>query len=126
KSGPINALNKARQTLSKAWKQPVHPEWKERCHALADSLFKNIGAQLTIEKHHGVEERGNFIDKIDLPLNDALWLLSQFSEIEDLKSENDRLMAIHKMLHRTDPGPGGFYDNFGSPRSWSKVKSNKT
>src|SRR5690606_15407019 len=90
------------------------------------SLFKNIGAQLTIEKHHGVEERGNFIDKIDLPLNDALWLLSQFSEIEDLKSENDRLMAIHKMLHRTDPGPGGFYDNFGSPRSWSKVKSNKT
>lgn len=125
-SGSSNALNKAREILSQSWKQPVLTEWRDRCHALADSLFKNIGAQLTIEKHHGVEERGNFIDKIDLPLNDALWFLHQFTEIENMDNEDDQLAAIHKILHRTDPGPGGFYDNFGSTRSWSKVKSDVT
>ena len=30
------------------------------------------------------------------------------------------------MLHRTDPGPGGFYDNFGSLSAWKRVKAKKT
>lgn len=121
--GSIQALKKAGEILSQARKQPVSPSLKERCEALADSLYQNIGAQLTIEKHHGMEERGNFIDKIDLPLNDALWLLYQFSEIEKIQSETGRLIAIQKLLDRTNPGPGGFYDNFASPHSWARVKS---
>ena len=30
------------------------------------------------------------------------------------------------MLHRTDPGPGGFYDNFGTPSSWKRIVAKKT
>src|SRR5690606_12866645 len=79
-----------------------------------------------VEKHHAMDGRGNFIDNIDLPLNDAMWLLDKFSAIEKLQNESERLAEIEKVFQRTNPGPGGFYDNFGSPRSWAKVKTEKT
>ena len=34
-----------------------------------------------------------------------------------MDKESDRLGAIHAILHRTDPGPGGYYDNLGDPES---------
>ena len=121
--GSIAAINEAGETLSKAWKAPVLPELKERCYALSDSLFISIGAQLTVEKHHAMGGRGNFIDNIDLPLNDAMWLLDQLSIIEKLPNETERLQEIEKLLQRNIPSPGGFYDDFGSPGSWTKVKT---
>jgi len=125
-SGSNPAITNARNTLALANEKPVSPELKQRCYALADSLFRSFGAQLTIEKHHAMSGRGNFIDNIDIPLNDALWILDQLNTIEKLPDENVRLTAIDKMLHRTDPGPGGFYDNFGSPSAWKRVKAKKT
>lgn len=121
--GSIVAIKNAVKTLSNAWKAPVLPELKERCYALADSLFISIGAQLTVEKHHAMSGRGNFIDNIDLPLNDAMWLLDQLSTIEKIPNETGRLQEIEKILQRNNPGPGGFYDNFGSPKSWDRIKS---
>ncbi len=123
-NGSLNAINEARKMLSKSWETPVSPELRERCYELADSLFKNIGAQLTVEKHHAMNGRGNFLDNIDIPLNEAMWLLDQFTAIEKLPNEIERLQEINKVLQRNNPGPGGFYDNFGSPSSWTKVKSN--
>jgi hypothetical protein len=120
------AISDAKNTLSMAVEKPVSPELKERCIALADSLFRSFGAQLTVEKHHAAGGRGNFIDNIDIPLNDALWLLDQMNSIEKLQNENKRLSAIEEMLNRTNPGPGGFYDNFGSPAAWKRVISKKT
>jgi len=125
-TGSEHAVSKARNILTLAYEKPVSPELKERCHALADSLFRSFGAQLTIEKHHATGGRGNFIDNIDIPLNDALWILDQLSQVEKLNNEQDRLDAIDKMLHRTDPGPGGFYDNFGNPAAWKRIKAKKT
>ena len=125
-TGSEPAVLKAMNILTLAHEKPVSPELKQRCHALADSLFRSFGAQLTIEKHHAADGRGNFIDNIDIPLNDALWILEQLSQVEKLKNEQDRLDAIDKMLHRTDPGPGGFYDNFGNPAAWKRIKTKKT
>jgi hypothetical protein len=124
--GSKQAIDKAQKTLTQAHEQPVSPELKAHCYALADSLFRSFGAQLTVEKHHAASGRGNFIDNIDVPLNDALWILDQLAEIEKSASETDRLAAIEKMLHRTDPGPGGFYDNFGSLSAWKRIKAQKT
>lgn len=124
--GSLNAIQQATEILSRARTQPVQSEWKQRCEALADSLFKNIGAQLTVEKHHGARGRGNIIDYIDVPLNDVFYLLDQFQRIESMNNEAERLSALKEILHRTDPGPGGYYDNFGTAQSWSKVKSNYT
>ena len=120
------AISEARKVLSLAIEKPVSPELKSRCIALADSLFRSFGAQLTVAKHHAMPGRGNFIDNIDVPLNDALWILDQLKETEKLNSEPERLAAIEKMLHRTDPGPGGFYDNFGNPAAWKRIKAKKT
>ncbi len=120
------AISDARNTLSQAIEKPVSPELKERCLALADSLFRSFGAQLTIEKHNAMGGRGNFIDNIDIPLNDAVWMLDQMNQIEKLQNENKRLAAIEEMLHRTDPGPGGFYDNFGTPSAWKRIKAKKS
>jgi len=125
-SGSVAAIANAKNILALANEKPVSPKLKQRCYALADSLFRSFGAQLTIEKHHAMSGRGNFIDNIDIPLNDALWIFDQLNTIEKLPDETERLIAIDRMLHRTDPGPGGFYDNFGTPSAWKRVKARKT
>lgn len=116
----------AEKTLQLSVKEPVAQQLKNRCVALADSLYRSFGAQLTVEKHHAAPGRGNFVDNIDVPLNDALWLLDQLGDIKKLNSREEKQKALEKMLHRTDPGPGGFYDNFGSPSSWRRIKARKT
>ena len=125
-AGSKSASTEARNILALAREKQVSPELKQRCYALADSLFRSFGAQLTVEKHHAMPGRGNFIDNIDIPLNDALWILDQLNLIEKMSTESERLSAIDKMLHRTDPGPGGFYDNFGNPAAMKRVKAQKT
>jgi hypothetical protein len=124
--GSLNAISEARSVLFLAHEKPVSQELKKRCYALADSLFRSFGAQLTIEKHHAEGGRGNFIDNIDIPLNDALWLLDQMDMAENHGGEPERLDAINNILHRTDPGPGGFYDDFGTPPAWRRVKAKKS
>ncbi|WP_461081407.1 hypothetical protein [Spirosoma flavus] len=121
--GSLTAIREANAILEKAWKIPILPTYRQTCFALADSLFKSIGAQLTIEKHGAMSGRGNFVDNIDIPLNDSPWLQSQLAQIEKITDEQARLQKIREMLHRTDPGPGGFYDHFGDPASWYRVVS---
>ena len=123
--GGDEAIRQARAILSRASKNPVRPDLRKKCIDLADSLYSSIGAQLTVKKHHAKPGRGNFIDNIDIPLNDSVWLLSALDYIEKLP-EQERLAAIGNILHRTDPGPGGFYDDFGSPRSWARVQRNRS
>jgi hypothetical protein len=118
------SLKEAGTILESAWKKPILPEYQAKCQSLADSLFKSIGAQLTIKKHGAMSGRGNFIDLINMPLNDSPWLLDQFSEATKITDEPGRLKKIQEILHRTDPGPGGFYDHFGDPESWYRVVQN--
>lgn len=120
------AILQARMVLEKSKDEPVAQAWKEKCLVFADSLFSSIGAQLTIEKHGAMPGRGNFIDNIDIPLNDAPWLLDQLAMLEKIEDDNQRLEKLKEMLHRTDPGPGGFYDHFGSTQSKYRLVSEKT
>ena len=122
----LSAIAEAKNTLTQANSSPISSELKERCLALADSLYRSFGAQLTIEKHHAASGRGNFIDNIDIPLNDALWLMDQLNDVSKMNLEIERNMAIEKILHRTDPGPGGFYDDMGSTKSWKRIVRKKS
>src|SRR5690554_3341910 len=102
-----------RLVLFVQWKQPGkcwRRHGKTRCVALADSLYHSIGAQLTVDKHGAAPGRGNFIDNIDLPLNDVMWLMDRFVSIAALEHESERIMEIERLLNRTNPGPGGYYD----------------
>lgn len=123
-TGAIKAIRDAENVLEKAWKEPILADYQQKCQDLADSLYKSIGAQLTMKKHGAMSGRGNFIDLINMPLNDAPYLLDQFKRIETLSSEAAMLKEIDQLLHRTDPGPGGFYDHFGDPESWHRVVPN--
>lgn len=124
--GAIDAIIKAKKTLYKAKQEPIMPQWKSKCLSLADDLFESIGAQLTVEKHFAAAGRGNFIDNIDVPLNDGMWLIDQLSIIEKHGGEVEKLGAIANLLERNNPGPGGYYDNFGTSESWNRVVSNYT
>ncbi|MCC5929759.1 MAG: hypothetical protein JJU28_10970 [Cyclobacteriaceae bacterium] len=110
-------------TLEKAWTAPVAGALKKRCHELAQDLYESTGAQLTVDPHGAAPGRGNFIDNMDIPLNDAAWLIDQLKAAAELSGDTEKLQKIHEILRRTDPGPGGFYDNFGTPASWKRVLS---
>ncbi len=120
------AIQQAKEILEQAKTQPVGLVLKERCNTLADSLYSTIGAQLTVEKHGGVSGRGNFMDNIDMPLNDAPWLTDQLNAFEKITDANEQWQKVVEILHRTNPGPGGFYDHFGTPESRSRIVYNKT
>ncbi len=123
KIGSENAISQVQKTLETAWKEPIQQDYHQKCLDLADSLYKSIGAQLTIKKHGGVSGRGNFIDLINLPLNDAPWILDQIKKISKITTESDRLVAIEKILNRTNPGEGGFYDHMGDPESNYRIQN---
>lgn len=125
--GSLVAIKFAKNILKKAKDSLVRPDLRKRCFELSDSLYKSIGSQLTISKPQEAQPgRGNFIDNIDLPLNNSAWLLYNFSLIENLNDEKDRQKAIFEILHRTDPGPGGYYDNLGSFGGWAHVIRSKS
>lgn len=120
--GSEAALRQAEQILKRAVTEPVAEDFKKKCHELADELFRNIGSQLTVERHYAISVgRGAFLDTIDFPLNDADYILSQCQRIGGMEKEEDRLRGIHQLLNRSNPGPGGYYDSFGSHTISGKV-----
>ncbi|WP_282942807.1 alpha-glucuronidase family glycosyl hydrolase [Paenibacillus sp. RC67] len=120
--GALAAVQLADQILDRAVTEPVAQDYRRRCEELADALFASIGYQLTVSRHFAIaRDRGAFIDTIQAPLNDACWLRVRFAMIREESEESSRLERISEMLNRANPGPGGFYDNFGSRRSSRRV-----
>lgn len=112
--GSQKALAEAETILDRAIKEPVARELRARVFELAEALFQSIRAQLSVPKYQALAvERGANLDQIDHPLSNAGWLKRQFASIRALESEAKRLTRIEEILHRTDPGPGGFYDELG-------------
>ena len=112
-TGSEIACQSAETVLSQAWEAPVAQDYQTRCWEIADHLFKQIGSQTSVKKHQAMPGRGDFMDFIDVPLNDAVWLLSQIKKIRQMPDENTKLSAIDALLNWTNPGPGGFYHNLG-------------
>lgn len=114
--GTSNSMVVAEQTLGSATNNCLNEEWRLRVHELAALLFQSISMQLSVEKYRAIAvDRGAALDTLDFPLNNRLWLKDRFAKIRQLSSEPDRLKAIEEIAHWTDPGPGGFYDDLGSP-----------
>jgi hypothetical protein len=113
--GSFAALEKAEAILGRADTEPVAADWKQKCEALSDALFAKIGSQLTVKKHGAQHRtRGAFMDGIDEPLNDAAWLRAEFRRVREIADEPARLAAVDRIVNRTNPGPGGFYDSLGT------------
>lgn len=124
--GVVEALKRAEDILDRCKLYPVAQSYKEKCWELADKLFKNIGAQLSVERYKAIAwDRGAFMDDIDMPLNNYKWLKVQFEIIRNMDDENRQLEAINKVINRTNPGPGGFYDDLGHPLSKDRIVDSK-
>ena len=81
-------------------------------------MYQSIGAQLSVAHYGAIAlERGAGLDTLDVPLTDAAWLRSQLAPITRLGDEAERCRRVAALLAREDPGPGGFYDDLGDPRS---------
>lgn len=116
-------IQKARQILNKAKTEKILPELAAKINTLADLLFEHIGAQLTVTRHHASAwDRGAFVECLDIPLNDRRYILAKLNEAEK-RPNAERLAAIKSIVCRTDPGPGGFYDDFGSKASWNRLEN---
>lgn len=114
--GSLHAMEQAGAILDRANTQPVSTDRRARVLELAEALFQSIHMQLSVEKYQAIAVwRGANLDSIDVPLNDRAWLEGQFATIRKLPREDDRLHALDAILSRTDPGPGGFYDDLGNP-----------
>jgi hypothetical protein len=81
--------------------------------------------QLDVKRHEGQFGRGTSHETVDVPLNDRSWLKKNFAAIRQLATEAERLAAIDALIHRTDPGPGGFYDDLGDPHRQPHLVKNR-
>ena len=113
--GSLVAMGLAEKTLDRATTTPVSADWRARVFELAEALYQSIRMQLSVERY-GAESvgRGANLDRIDVPLNNSLFLHKEFERIRKLQSESERLKSLQEIIHWTDSGPGGFYDDLGN------------
>jgi hypothetical protein len=113
--GSLLAMTEAEGVLNRALVQPPEPALRARVFELGDMLFQSIRMQLSVSRHKAIDtDRGATLDTIDEPVNNRLWLTRRFAEIRRLTDEDERLDELHSIVHWTDPGPGGFYDDLGN------------
>ncbi|MFM1801887.1 MAG: hypothetical protein RJA81_1239 [Planctomycetota bacterium] len=110
----IPYIEKAIAILTASDTEMVSPDLRRRTDELAEALFQSPARmQLATVKYHGMRGRGTSQDQIDVPLNDRPWLIPQLKSITTLPTENERYEALRALLTRTEPGPGGYYDDLG-------------
>jgi hypothetical protein len=112
---PLVLLNQAEAELDEPLRNPVSQDWRTRILELGEALYQSIHMQLAVERYQAeAVERAANLDTLDAPLSDAPWLRKQFVEIQRLPSRVDQIRAMEAILDRTNPGPGGFYDDLGN------------
>lgn len=118
KQVPEIGVDRAMQRAETAL-QPPNPtagaDLRARVFALAGDLFHHIGLQLSVPLYGAANwERGANLDRIDIPLNDRVWLESAFERIRALPAAA-RPAALRAVLDWDVPLPGAIYDDLGNP-----------
>jgi hypothetical protein len=112
---PTVLLNLAAAELDAPLQNPVSPEWRTRLLELGEALFQSIHMQLAVERYQAeAVERAANLDTLDSALTDGPWLKECFGDIRRLPSHAEKIRAIEALLDRSNPGPGGFYDDLGN------------
>jgi len=112
--GP-DGIATAERILDEAAAHPPAAALRNRTFELAEALFQSIRMQLSVSKYKAIAVgRGANLDAIDTPLNNRAWLKGRFAEIARMAKSAERAAAVHEIVHWTDAGPGGFYDDLGN------------
>ncbi len=91
---------------------------RTRVKELGEALLQSIEMQLSVDRYQGEAViRGANLETLDYPVTNISWLRVQLEAIRRLSSANEQVTAIRQLMGRTDPGPGGFYDDLGDPQN---------
>ncbi len=113
--GADQAIAKATALLDQADAPKSSDALRARVAELAEALFQSIRMQLSVAKYQAIEVgRGANFDEIDVPLNNRVWIKERLTKLQRL-DESAKLRGIEEIVHWTDAGPGGFYDDLGDP-----------
>jgi len=113
--GSMLAMDQAERILDASVAKPVGQDLRERIFALGEALYQSIGMQLSVDRYRAIAvSRGANLDTVDFPLNSRFWFKKQFADLRKREKELDRLAGIDAIVNRTNPGPGGFYDDLGN------------
>ena len=112
---PPWCIAEAQSILAKAFTQPVAQEERTRILQLAEALFQSIRMQLSVERYQAeAVERGGNLDTVDAPVtNGPVARASACARLALCPRHPSRSRRSRKYLNRTNPGPGGFYDDLG-------------
>jgi hypothetical protein len=114
--GALKAIDDAETILDRRGVSTALDALRGRVNELAEALFQSIGMQLSVAKYQAIDVgRGANLDELDVPLNNRVWLKNRFVQLRRMESDAARLRGIREIVHWTDPGPGGFYDDLGNP-----------
>ena len=115
--GSLAAMQMAKNQLQIPSPAPG-AELRAHVFDLADRLFHHVRIQLSVEKYgaSGIG-RGANLDRIDVCLNDRVWMQQQFAQIGKIPAEAERLARIEQIVHWNDPVPGAIYDDLGDPEN---------
>ncbi len=112
--GSLKAIEYASKILDSAVLNKVSMDLRQRVFELAEALFQSIRMQLSVDKYHAISVgRGANLDLIDEPLNNSAWLYANFERIVKIDTEAERLLELEKIVNWENPGPGGYYIDFG-------------
>lgn len=113
---PEILLAAAQEMLEQPVVRPAGAVLRRRIAELGEALFQSIRMQLAVDRYQGeAVRRGANLDTVDHPVSDIMWMRRQVLEIRRNADPIAQLTAIRTLLYRTDPGPGGFYDELGNP-----------
>jgi hypothetical protein len=112
---PNVLLDAAERILDESAIRPAGAVLRSRVVELGYALFQSIHMQLAVERYQGeAVERGANLDTLDTPVTDVPWMRQQLAAIRGIVGPEKQVQAIRELLSRTDPGPGGFYDELGN------------
>ena len=113
--GSAVAIKQATDILQKAETAPVWKEVHEKISQLCEALYQSISLQTSVQKYKASGlERGAVLDFIDRPLNNRWWLEDEFSKIQKLSTEADKVKALERIANWENVAPGSFYDEVGN------------
>lgn len=112
---PQDLIDEALEILRKSTSVQIAPSIRTRIAELGYAMLQSIHAQLAVERFQGeAVDRGAPLDTIDHPVTDGPFFQKQLQKMSHIEDQEEKVDAIRALLNRTNPGPGGFYDELGS------------
>ncbi len=113
---PTPILAQAETILTGSITEPAGKHLRSRVRELGEALFQSVRMQLAVTRYQGEAiERGANLETLDYPVSDIAWMRTRIAAIRKLPTANEQVRSALDLLNRTDPGPGGFYDELGNP-----------